>query len=621
MQRPEQRATTGKQSQIGRITFCVCAGLLLIFAALSYSAAWNKNATFDENVHIPAAWTHLRYGDFRANPEHPPLWKYWAALPLIVHPPKIDVNDPLFALVLLDLRVQWEWCVVSMYRTAGNDPERMINRSRAMMLAAGIGLGALLALWAWKIGGAVAAVAATTLFALDPNFLAHSSLVTNDVAFSLVVLAIVYALWRAGEKATLKNLAAVTLLCAIGINVKFTGLLLGPLVLIVLGVRALTPAPWIFLHRTLNSRRARVWAAVGATASAAMVSFLLIWAIYRFRYEPSAQAGKSLNMPALVRLTQSNEIYRTHPGQPVTDEEREAWNPSLLTGLVVFADHHHLLPQAFSFGVLHVHMAALVRDAYLMGEIRQTGWWYYFPAAMTFKTPLATLAAMALASVFFAMAWRQRWTAEQRWLAICLALPAGLYTVMLMRSNLNLGLRHILPVYPLIYLGVALAAASAWRRFNRIASRVSVLLVVGLAMETGSAYPNFIPFFNVAAGGARGGIELLGDSNLDWGQDLKPLSDWYKQWKVGHSGERFYLSYFGRADPAYYGIDYVNLPGGFPYGPEHQMPTAPGVIAVSATHLQGLYIPPEFRPLYAQIRARKPIEVIGGSIYIYHYGS
>src|SRR5436190_17376718 len=73
----------------------ICAVLLIAFAMVSYAAVLTKSATFDENLHVPAAWAHLRLGDFRVNPEHPPLWKYWAALGQVgsgmqLHPARWD---------------------------------------------------------------------------------------------------------------------------------------------------------------------------------------------------------------------------------------------------------------------------------------------------------------------------------------------------------------------------------------------------------------------------------------------------------------------------------------------------------------------------------------------------
>src|SRR5207302_6914293 len=89
----------------------VCALLLAAFAALSYLSARSKSATYDETIHIPAAWTHLRYGDFRANPEHPPLWKYFAALPLLLHPLQNPTNDGQWPMILDEPARQWGWAI------------------------------------------------------------------------------------------------------------------------------------------------------------------------------------------------------------------------------------------------------------------------------------------------------------------------------------------------------------------------------------------------------------------------------------------------------------------------------------------------------------------------------
>jgi hypothetical protein len=280
---------------------------------------------------------------------------------------------------------------------------------------------------------------------------------------------------------------------------------------------------------------------------------------------------------------------------------------------VLFAEEHRLLPQAFLFGVLHVHMSAVVRQSYLLGQLSESGWWYYFPVAMAVKTPIATVVAIAGAA-WMAMARRAKWwnDLQRRWLAMCLLTPALLYTLFLMQSNLNLGLRHILPVYPLAYIAIGIVAAKFWSRI------LLTIMALALAVESLAAFPNFIPFFNIAVGGSRGGFAILGDSNLDWGQDLKPLSKWYKTWRTDHPKEKFYLCYFGIADPAYYGIDYVNLPGGWGLGPPTTMPSEPGVIAISATRLQGIYTP-DLERLYAPLRAQKPMAVIGGSIYLYPF--
>src|SRR5207248_3317284 len=184
-----------------------------------------------------------------------------------------------------------------------------------------------------------------------------------------------------------------------------------------------------------------------------------------------------------------------------------------------------------------------------------------------------------------------------------------------MTSHLNLGLRHVLPIYPFLFLIVAVSISRAAAAKPRATFAAAMLLAGLLAGETLAAYPNYIPFFNAAAGGPGGGLRILGDSNLDWGQDLPLLADW----QAKHPTQRLYFCYFGSADPSFYGIRYINLPSGYFLNPTAQLPDAPGVIAVSATKLQGIHVYPQVLGFYDALRAQRPCEVLGGTIYLYDY--
>jgi len=192
-----------------KITVSLCMALLGIFALLAWGGIRGKNATYDEVLHTPASWINTRYLDFRINPEDPPLWKYWAALPLLTAPPQVNKDSSSWLTMLQDPRQQWRWSVETLYRTPGNDPDALVNKSRIMMLTAGLALGAVLGWWGWHLGGGVAAVVTTLLFTFDPNFLAHAPLVKNDVALTLVLVALVFALWRLGLRVTWPRAAMV----------------------------------------------------------------------------------------------------------------------------------------------------------------------------------------------------------------------------------------------------------------------------------------------------------------------------------------------------------------------------------------------------------------------------
>jgi hypothetical protein len=140
-----------------------------------------------------------------------------------------------------------------------------------------------------------------------------------------------------------------------------------------------------------------------------------------------------------------------------------------------------------------------------------------------------------------------------------------------------------------------------------------------LMIETLSVFPNYISFFNLPSGGARGGLKLLSDSNLDWGQDLDGLARFYRDWRAANPGRLFYLCYFGSADPRAYGIDYINAAPGTSLDRQPPVPLDQlrgGVLAISATALQGSYAF-EQRPALAVLREIEPLETINDTIYIY----
>jgi hypothetical protein len=183
---------------------------------------------------------------------------------------------------------------------------------------------------------------------------------------------------------------------------------------------------------------------------------------------------------------------------------------------------------------------------------------------------------------------------------------------MSLRSHLNIGLRHVLPVYPFLFIFLGVAAARGYRRWPGPSRWIIAAFILALSLETLAAFPDFIPFFNIAAGGSRGGLRLLGDSNIDWGQELPDLA----RWQQHHPDRLIYLAYFGTADPHYYGIRYLDVSQA---PPARQSPSisAPPVYAISAALLQIPYPNPSTRDFYASLLRQRPIEVLGGSFYIF----
>jgi hypothetical protein len=247
-----------------------------------------------------------------------------------------------------------------------------------------------------------------------------------------------------------------------------------------------------------------------------------------------------------------------------------------------------------------------VRSAFLNGQYSATGFWNYFLWSFTWKTPLLTIALIAVGLVVALKLRRQ----ELAWLVV----PPLVYIAISMASHLNIGHRHLLPIYPFLFV-LAGSLALVWKKWKPAVRAGSAgLAFVGVAASAAVGFPHHLAYFNELAGGPRGGIEKLVDSNLDWGQDLKKLRHWLDTQGIR---EPIAFCYFGTADPLFHGIRYVNLPGGYPFAATGPVPTS-GYLAISATNLKGAYFSPEGRAFLRGLLQRATVvDTVGYSIYIY----
>jgi hypothetical protein len=593
----------------------VCALLLFMFAALAHLGCRNKCATFDEPYDLVAAWLQTYQGDFRCDPEDPPLWKYFALIGSHADDLKLDRQSSWWPQMLRQHAAAWYYCIDMLYHTPGNDADALIGRARDRMIVLGMCLGALIGWWAWCLAGPVAGVVALGAFCLDPNFLAHAPLIKNDVPVALALAALMAAVWLLGERATLPRCAATVVLAALVVASKFSGLLALPILAAALLCRALSGHEWRIAAWTARTRRQRVAGAAAILAVTIPVTYALIWACYRFTFSPTGQTSQLLDPRDYELLCAQGESIRAH-GNPVDvsiatlQQWVDQWHPSRIVRATLWANKHRLLPQSWIMGFLYTYGTSISRRTFLCGQFSREGWWYYFPLTMLFKTPLATLIALSPA-LALCLRWRPI-LSRAGWPLCAAGVAPVIYLAAAMRTPLNLGLRHILPVYPYLFILLGVMAAMGWRRHRKITASVVCILGLGLGAETYCAFPDFIPFFNVAAGGSRGGLELLSDSNLDWGQDLPALAAWQQQ----HRDRQLYLSYFGSADPRYYGIHFIEMPGDILEHPDQTTPSdLPKIYAISATNLQGTYLPQTSN--LQQFHDRKPVAILGGSIYIF----
>ena len=261
--------------------------------------------------------------------------------------------------------------------------------------------------------------------------------------------------------------------------------------------------------------------------------------------------------------------------------------------------------------------------AYLFGETRDGGWWYYFPVAFLLKTTLITL-ALLIAAIFVTARNMARYhePSGTDWLAfLSLTLMPIVYSIFTIYSPFNIGYRHLLPAIPFVVLftTTSLCAPSAWMgSFPRRAVAISMGLFIVVSLFS---WPNYIPYFNLLAGGEDSKWRWLSDSNIDWGQDLPSLVRWNDQ---REDTDPLFFSYFGTAHPAAYELNYTPLPTWSP-APEQALPSrqeydprdpAPGWYAISVTNLHGHVLGSQ-NNLYARFRDESPATIINGSIRIY----
>ncbi len=543
--------------------------LIAIFAAQALWHARAKTATFDEGGHLVCAHAIALQHDLGIDTTHPPLVRYLMGLPMLARevPASKDYPEPK---VLPETPMR-ERPSPHIYYYAAHflfkniyPAESLLFGSRAVSAALGCLLGLVIFLWSRALYGNAAALLSLTLFAFCPNLIAHGSLVTTDIGGCAFAVLFLFALYRMAEKDSTARSAACGAALGLALLAKFTNLFLPAVFLIVYLVSA-------FRARKPAGSVARNILLVTAA------SWLVLCAGYGFQgilgHTLPAQDWADLKIGAAFQ-----KIFRYVP-----------------------------LPQHFMQGILSVlHHSNRGHSAFLMGQYSVNGWWYYFPAAFAVKTPTLTLGLAAL--WLGALALRK---IKLSWKESGLILLAAIVLWTSMNGKLNIGVRHILILYPMLYVLLGrLANLAPPEKCVKYLAAAGLLLMI----EVGSVAPHYLAFFNRASGGPEKGVDYLSDSNIDWGQDLNGLGAFMK--KQGNA--ELVASYFGTGVPFYFGLQWQALPTGwtYPYSAHiNSAEPAREFLAVSVTNLQGTYF--SVHDLFGWLREKTPVAKIGYSIYVY----
>jgi hypothetical protein len=562
-----------------RLAIATGVGFLLALFALQLVLSSRRNSvTWDEGHHLVSGYMGWKHGDYGLNPEVPPLVKMVAAALLLGMNLAVPADQGRF--------FKTECFLDGRDFLFHNDFNRVVFRARMAAALFSFALALLVFVSARAMFSTTAAFLALALLVLDPNFLAHGALVTTDVGSALTIFASVYAfyLWR--KAPTRPRLILVGLAAGLALMTKFTGVLVFPMLAMLALCEWLFPATFSFATGSKpRSRRYMALQLAGGLAGTTAIAWIATWACYGFRYA-ARPAGLALNPTLQNYLPQLS-------------------NPHSARILALLA-HLRVMPESWLYGLADTKITADTYTSYFFGHVYPHGHLLYFPAAFAIKSTIPFLILFVVALVLLAA---QRMQCPRE--VVYLTLPPALYFIVAMNSNMNIGARHLLPIYPFLYV-LGAGAAGLLIRVRRFWTYPVATLLLWQAIDAVYMYPAYMAFGNDLWGGPKQVHLYLSDANVDWGQQLNDV----RVWLGAHPDQPCWFAYFpdGVVDPQAYGIPCHHLPTTnllwWLDEPTHVPPVIDGLVLISDSDLEGIEFGEGPLNPYEQFRSLRPIAVI-----------
>ena len=557
--------------------------LLLVMVTEVGLSTRQESPSWDEGDHIYSGYMNWKHREYSLNPEHPPLVKLVATLPLLPLDLKIARRQGRY--------FKGEAYYGGRELLFRNDPkygghysaDTLLFRIHMTVLVFGLTLALLLFLAGQEMFGTAAGLIAMTLFVFDPTVLTNAPFVTTDTGAACGFFAAVYTFYRFVKAMQWRRAVLCGLAVGLALAAKHSAVLLLPmLVLLAAGELA---GRWKADKQWPGRDVVRLLSGMGMIAA---VALFVLWGIYSFRY---AMHPMGVSMPPLA----------DHMGDlsPV------------MKVLITFCAHHHLLPESYLYGLVDVQAVGIGMPTYIFGRLYAHGQWFYFPVLLSLKWSVGLLGLLALAIYAFATG-KVRRPRE----VFFLALPALFYLAVAMAGPLNIGVRHVLPVFPFAFL---LAAAGAgWLAQQRRAwAYVVGALLLWHVVDSVRTFPNYMPYANTFWGGPTKTHLYFSDSATDWGQQLK----WTKQWVDANNVKECWFAYFPGPFllPSDYGIPCKPLPtlDTMYEGDISVPPIVHGPILISFADLNGFEFGTKLQNPYQSLFERKPDDVIANGIAVF----
>ncbi len=529
---------------------CLAAAILGLFAVLCFDAARDKSPVYDEPGLMLAGYSYVARDCPEVPAENLRLSEIWIGLPLLALKPRIPDALRSEKTLVIDKKPA-DLGALFLYDPA-NRTEAMLMASRMAVAVSAAALGWILFAASRRLHGPAAGLLTLTLYCLNPVIISNGALATTDLVTALVFTVAAGAYWRLIHRPTLAWTVAFGISFGALLSTKFTGVVFPAIAAVLLAVR------W-----AAGPRPVRAWRLALVNAVAAVVAYGVIWLIYGFHYAHGAPLDASV-------WAQSDSGFAAR--------------------LVDVCRRGHVLPEAYLFDI-HVFLWKVHRLVFFMGRYSWAGFWSFFPLVIFFKTPPALLLALCVAVVAMVLALRRNALSSPRVDLYGLApfLATGIvYGAIAVESRFNIGIRHILPVFPMLFV---VAGAAARLPFNRrwLAAVIGGAILAGSIVEVLIARPNYLSYVNEFGGGPRNGWRLFVDSSYDWGQDLPAVRRWIDARAVRPGADRpVYFSYFGNDFIDHYGVRAFLLPQDIERRALIPAVLEPGTYIICATMLQGI---------------------------------
>lgn len=519
------------------LVVAVLVAALVLQCTLSMA---HKNLTYDESGHIGGGYAYLNYGEFRvgglSSMEHPPLVRSISALPVIF---------------MKGAGITRSVVSQSSHFSLGNklvygdtdETGSVIFYSRLTIVFLSVILGLYVFSWSSRLFGANAGFLSLFLYVFSPNILAHSRLVTTDLGGTLFIFIAVYYLWNYIRQASSKNMFLASIAIGLAVTSKISGITLAPIFIILFTA-----------GYAANPGRKKDYAlALSHLAVFCIIALLIVCMAYGFKdvFRPLSSIPSSSNALTFFRNTFVKYVPLPLPSTYI---------------------------QGIDYGMWHSEAG---HTSYFMGEVSSKGSWYYYPFMFLVKVPVAMLLLLLIA------VYKRKSGLDLLFLAV----PTFVVLAVLARGNANIGLRHILPVFPFLFVFVGSLS-------SRLNKKILIALCILYLYSSLSIYPHYLAYYNEFVGGPDNGYKIAVVSDLDWGQDLKGLSEYVRENNV--QGLKY--SKYGTVDPAYYALSFEPL----------SCSKTKGVIAIHAVNLM------RDQKCNKWLHEYEPYHKIGYTIFLYN---